>query len=232
MRASLNHQHSSLTPFLLMALLAHLLAIALIKIVKHTPKQTPIMLEVKLMSTAQTMMKDVTPVQVKPMLGQTDIAQTKPEPIAMNKQTVINQPVKRAKVRSTQAKPELITEPPAAQTPAMTENLPTPPTIDKSTDKPRIHTENLFAAARQMAIEDEKNLKRENTKLIALADRAFSPEIAKVFSQRKKTNAGVTLYAGGMVKVVNADGSEYCLQQSPMLNKGAFENEPIPMTCP
>ncbi|HNZ55835.1 MAG TPA: hypothetical protein PKL58_00600 [Methylophilaceae bacterium] len=184
------------------------------------------------MSTAQTMMKDVTPVQVKPMLGQTDIAQTKPEPIAMNKQTVINQPVKRAKVRSTQAKPELTAEQQKAQTPAMTENLPTAPTIEKSTDKPKINTENLFAVARQMAIEDEKNLKRENTKLIALADRAFSPEIAKVFSQRKKTNAGVTLYAGGMVKVVNADGSEYCLQQSSIMNKGAFENEPIPMTCP
>jgi len=232
MRAYLNHQHSSLTPFLLLALMAHLLAIALIKIVKHTPMQTPITLEVKLMSTAQTMMKDVTPVQIKPLLKKTDIAQTKPKPIAMNKQTVTNQPVVRAKVRSTQTKPELIAEPPAAQTPAMTENLPTPPTIDKSTDKPRIHTENLFAAARQMAIEDEKNLKRENPKTIAFAARAFSPEIAKVFAPHKKAEAGVTQYAGGMVKVVNADGSEYCLQQSPMLNKGAFENEPIPMTCP
>lgn len=232
MRASLNHQHSSLTPFLLLALMAHLLAIALIKIVKHTPMQTPITLEVKLMSTAQTMMKASTLVQINPLLKQTDILQTKPEPIAMNKQSVTNQPVKRAKVRSTQTKPELMAEPPAAQTPAMTENLPTTPTIEKSTDKPKINTENLFAVARQIAVEDEKNLKRENTKLIALADRAFSPEIAKVFAPRKKANVGVTQYAGGMVKVVNADGNEYCLQQSPKMNKGAFENEPIPMTCP
>lgn len=194
--------------------------------------QTPMILEVKLMPTAQTIVQEVTPVLTKPLIEETNVDQIKPEPMAVSKQTVSSKPIRQAKVSPTQTKPELIAEPPTLETPTVTEHVSMPPSIEKSTDKPKMNTENLFAAARRMAVEDEKNLNQENTKSIALADRAFSPEIAKVFAPHKKANAGVTQYAGGMVKVVNADGSEYCLQQSPMLNKGAFENEPIPMTCP
>ena len=92
-------------------------------------------------------------------------------------------------------------------------------------------TEQLLASARIIALAEAKKIANKNTDSTQLADRAYSTEIDQVLAQKKKPEAGVTQYASGMIKIVSAYGTEYCVQPS-TLPTAAFQSESIPMTCP
>ena len=94
-----------------------------------------------------------------------------------------------------------------------------------------ISYEDLLESAQHIAKEDAKNMPKLKDDGILLSDRAFSPKLSQQLAKKEKV-AGVTSYANGMLKVVTPYGTEYCLQSPPLMAKGVFENDPIPMTCP
>lgn len=214
-RNHLMNQHQTLVPFLLLALLAHVLVISVIKVMKRAPIQTPLTFDVTILTTKHTQAENKAPAPTTPMTEQVTTKTTG----------------KLIKIKRTQANPGLGAGPHVSEASPVTADLSAAKPVEKVTEKPKLDVEELLASARRITIEDAKNLPIDNIDNTPLADRVFSPELAKALAFHKKV-AGTTQLAGGMVKVVTTDGNEYCLQPSPMLNKGAFENDPIPMTCP
>lgn len=103
--------------------------------------------------------------------------------------------------------------------------------INPEAPKQAISYGELLESAQKIVKEDVKNMPRPKEAAVLLSDRAFSPKLAQALVKKEKV-PGVTKYADGMVKVVTSSGTEYCLSPSPQLIKGAFEPDPIPMTCP
>ena len=94
-----------------------------------------------------------------------------------------------------------------------------------------ISYEDLLESARYIAKEDAKNMPNPKDDGVLLSDQAFSPKLAQTLAKKEKV-VGMTSYADGMTKVITSSGTEYCFQPSPLMSKGAFENNPIAMTCP
>ncbi len=231
----------SLVPFIGLALLLHLIALLLIKVMPNQAMQiakSPV-LDVQLSAPMQSPSvnlvapMELNATEIKPSEIKSEVKRFSPESLATNQQKIKKTTKRLEKSTSFNAMPDIEI---AAGISAAPTQTPSTQTNEAAIEKPILTTEALLASARSIAIEaalaEEKNEHKAKREHIALADRAFSPELANTLTPRKKVNAGATQYANGMVKMVNADGSEYCLQQSPMLNKGAFENDPIPMTCP
>lgn len=104
-------------------------------------------------------------------------------------------------------------------------------TINSQTLKQAISYAELLESAQQIIKEDAKNMPKPKDDGVLLSNREFLPKLAQALAKNEKV-PGVTKYADGMVKVVTSSGTEYCLPQSPQLIKGAFDSDPIPMTCP
>lgn len=222
------NQHQTLVPFLLLALFAHVLAISVIKVMKRPPMQPPAAFDVKLLPNQSIKASDTASLPTPLAQPQAHITSTQLNQIASKSVT------KQIKIAQTHTLESLTAEPSTMLVieNAVPTNSYTAPAIERKTEKPNINIENLLSTARQIASYDAHNAPKDSTDQIALADRAFSPEVAKVFATSKKRDAGITQYASGMIKVVSANGSEYCLQQSTLPNRGAFESDAIPMTCP
>ncbi len=104
-------------------------------------------------------------------------------------------------------------------------------TINPEASKKAISYGELLESAQQIIKEDIKNMPILKDDDDFLPDRTYLPKLAQALAKKGKVQ-GVTKYADGMVKVVTSNGTEYCLQSSPLLIKGAFDSDPIPMTCP
>lgn len=215
----------SLAPFLLLALLVHLLALSLIKVMKHAPVQAPLTFDVRLMPVKKNQAQDVVLIMQK--IEKVRMIQTKAE-------------VKpEAKPEKTLPKPAIALK--NSNAPEITADLlnliekTTEKTIEKQVNKSNISTENLLDSARRIAIEEAKNMPKDKSDNIALADREFSPKLAAAMGKLNKLPAGIYNIANGQIKIVNADGSEYCLipPVGSAMPASAFGTSPsIPMTCP
>ena len=104
-------------------------------------------------------------------------------------------------------------------------------TINSEASKQSISYGELLESAQQIVKEDVKNMPKPKNDGVLLSDRAFLPKLAQALAKKEKMQ-GVTKYADGMVRVVTSSGTEYCLLSSPLLIKGPFDSDPIPMTCP
>ena len=104
-------------------------------------------------------------------------------------------------------------------------------TNNSQASKQAISYGELLESAQQIVKEDAKNMPKPKDDGVLLSDRAFLPKLAQALAKKEKVQ-GITKYADGMVKVVTSSGTEYCLLPSPQLIKGAFDSDPIPMTCP
>lgn len=104
-------------------------------------------------------------------------------------------------------------------------------TINSEAPKQAITYGELLESAHLIVKEDAKNMPKPKDNGVLLTDRAFLPILAQALAKKEKVQ-GVTKYADGMLKVVTSSGTEYCMLPSQQLIIGAFDSDPIPMTCP
>jgi hypothetical protein len=217
----------SLTPYIIFAIIVHGILLWIIKLLPIAQMKLPITFDVRLM----------------PIQAPERRIELEPNNIKSNELSAISSSQKAHKLHAPIAKvmegiqledqaPSIAPTKIYAQTSAKppTATISIAPNVNTSRYKSSI--ESLLDSARKIATEDAKNMPKDKGEYIALADRAFSPELAQTLAQKKKTTTGETHYANGMVKVVSPDGSEYCLQPSLNMPVGPFDSVSIPMTCP
>lgn len=242
-RQVLLNQPQSLVPFLLLALLAHALVIWAIKITKPVPTQNPLTFEVQLMPIKQANIEQANIEQAKVVNKspatqtiQTVSPQTQRYPNAMIPKTHIK-PIMPLKESLT---PALINAPalPAIKTdlltPKVTEQSLTPPT-EPNAKRNKLTIDDLLNSARRIAQEDALAMPKEKSDGMTLADREFSPQLAKAMNKMKKLPAGTYPIGNGMMKIIGIDGSAYCLAPPPnsaMPVSALNAQVSMPMTCP
>lgn len=225
---NLEGQHELALPILL-AIIVHIALITALKFQPNTQIKSPNMFDVRLMPLhTQENLMEVEPNNTKSdeQLTSASVKTTQKSQAPITKKTEninLADPMPSHAANKIDAQPN--TEPPLA-----TINI--APNAD--THKPKISTEALLESAHRVAIEDAQTMPKEKDDGIALADRPISPKLALVLAKKKRSKTGITNYADGTVKVVNPDGSSYCLQPPPFTSmpSGPFESISIPMTCP
>lgn len=226
-------QQHPLVPFLILALLAHALVILAIKIIKPVPTQTPFSFEVQLMSMKHPEIANASPtIQTMPTIS-------KKIPLKANAMTPKTRirPIMSLKENTTPASihvpalPELKTD--VLTLKGAEKSLEHP--IETQTQKNNVTTDDLLNTARRIAQEDALTMPKEKSDGITLADREFSPQLAKAMSKMKKLPAGTYQFGNGMMKIIGIDGSVYCLAPPPSsaMSVSALNAQiSMPMTCP
>lgn len=208
---SLARKPQSLTPYLILAVIAHSIFLWMVKFPPSAPMKLPITFDVRITSLPVAERH----IELEPNNTNSD------EPPSIST-TIKKQNPQTTSIRLTTIDAQATTDLPTA-TISISPNA--------ITSKAKVTTENLLESAHRIAMEDAKNMPKSKDDGILLSERAFSPKLAQALAKKEKV-AGVTQYTDGMVKVVTSSGAEYCMQLSPLLVKGAFDSDPIPMTCP
>jgi hypothetical protein len=220
-------QQHKLAPFILLAIIVHIALIAALKFQPNRQIKPPIMFDVSLMPY-QAPEKHI---EVEPSNTKSDVPLTSiPVKKAQKSQTPTTNKIEIISSTGSQLGnvPNKIDAQPNTEASVATINI----APNANASKPKISTESLLESAHRIAIEDAKTMPKEKNDGIALADRPISPKLALALAPKKRPKPGITSYADGIVKVVNSDGSSYCLQPPPPMPSGIFEPLSIPMTCP
>ena len=206
---------------LLLAVLAHVILLVYVKLPPSHKTWSPTIFDVQLSHVHEWSVKVKSPDQV--MESGNYIHQEQSHHLITSKK--IDQHQKTAIQNTTFVDRQVAIEP------VKDVMIKTDKTINPEASKQTISYGELLESARKIIKEDAKDMLTPKDDGVLLSDRALSPKLAQAFSKKEKVQ-GVTKYADGIVKVVTSSGTEYCLQSPPLLIKGPFDSDPIPMTCP
>lgn len=214
--------------FILLAIIVHIVLITTLKFQQNTPIKLPIIFDVRL----RPIHAPEKQIEVEPSNTKSGESLTS---IPVKKSQILQAPItnKVGSINSVDPMldnvPNKIDVQPNTEPPVATINI----TPNTKASKPKIFTETLLESAHRIAIEDAKTMPKEKGDGILLADRPVLPKLALMLA-KKKGPAGVTNFPDGSVKIVNPDGSSYCLQLPSFTSgpSGSFESISIPMSCP
>lgn len=198
-----------LIPFLLLAGLAHVLAIIILPAPRFDRLAPLPALEVRLAPQSQLQLPEDTRISLpKPGMAP-EIAKTRRNQYRIPPSVLLASPLEQGKEQ-------------AASIPMR----PAPSSVP-----PQISVETLLGSARDIARDEARRTAPANTRRAGDEDSPVLPGLAKAL---KREAAGERKFSDGLFKVVTPSGTVYCMKPLPdtLANSGPVKPTIVPTTCP